>query len=48
MKEAQPFIQLDNLAAKVHMYGLTTSLHLQHRCYLLKVNQLLHNELERC
>lgn len=48
MKEAQPFIQLENVAAKVHMYGLTTSLCLQHSYYLLKVKQLLHNELERC
>lgn len=48
MKEGGTTIQLDNVAAKVHMYGLTAPLHLQHSCYLLRVNQLLHNELERC
>ncbi|PKU42128.1 hypothetical protein llap_7563 [Limosa lapponica baueri] len=46
-KEGGATIQLDNVAVKVHMYGLTTSLHLQCGCYLLKVYQLLHNELER-
>lgn len=43
-----PSIQFDNVAAKVHMYGLTTSLCLQRSCHLLKVNLLLHNELGRC